>query len=58
MAELAEAVGCSISEVRLGLRRLVEQLAPAGMSYRGDGKCGAARAGGSPGEGCRTASPT
>jgi transcriptional regulator with XRE-family HTH domain len=36
LAELAEATACSISEVRLGLRRLAEQLAPAGMQVLDD----------------------
>src|SRR5207302_166247 len=31
LAELAESTGVTISEVRLGLRRLAEQLEPAGM---------------------------
>jgi chromosome segregation and condensation protein ScpB/DNA-binding XRE family transcriptional regulator len=37
LAELAEAAGASISEVRLALRRLAEQLEPAGMQVLDDG---------------------
>ncbi|MBJ7604617.1 MAG: SMC-Scp complex subunit ScpB [Candidatus Dormibacteraeota bacterium] len=37
LAELAEAVGVSISDVRLALRRLAEQLEPAGMQVLDDG---------------------
>jgi chromosome segregation and condensation protein ScpB/DNA-binding XRE family transcriptional regulator len=37
LAELAEATGVSISDVRLALRRLAEQLEPAGMQVLDDG---------------------
>src|SRR5207302_8560003 len=37
LAELAEAADVSISDVRLGLRRLAEQLEPAGMQMLDDG---------------------
>jgi chromosome segregation and condensation protein ScpB len=37
LAELAAATGVSISEVRLALRRLAEQLEPAGMRVFDDG---------------------
>jgi chromosome segregation and condensation protein ScpB/DNA-binding XRE family transcriptional regulator len=37
LAELAEATGRSISDVRLGLRRLAEQLEPSGMQVLDDG---------------------
>jgi transcriptional regulator with XRE-family HTH domain len=37
LAELAQATGVPISEVRLGLRRLAEQLEPAGMQVLDDG---------------------
>ena len=37
MAELAEASGASIMDVRLALRRLAEQLEPAGMQVLDDG---------------------
>jgi chromosome segregation and condensation protein ScpB len=37
LAELAEATGWPVSEVRLALRRLAEQLGPAGMEVLDDG---------------------
>ncbi len=37
LAELAEAVGLPISEARLGLRRLAEQLKPTGIQVLDDG---------------------
>jgi chromosome segregation and condensation protein ScpB len=37
LAELAEATGVSIAEVRLALRRLAEQLEPTGMQILDDG---------------------
>src|SRR5256714_7689656 len=37
LAELAHASSASISDVRLGLRRLAEQLEPAGMQVLDDG---------------------
>src|SRR5256712_6945567 len=37
LAELAEATGAPISDVRLGLRRLAEQLEPTGMQVLDDG---------------------
>jgi chromosome segregation and condensation protein ScpB/DNA-binding XRE family transcriptional regulator len=37
LAELAEATGVSISDVRLALRRLAEQLEPTGMQVLDDG---------------------
>jgi hypothetical protein len=37
LAELAEATGATISEVRLALRRLADQLEPAGMQVLDDG---------------------
>jgi chromosome segregation and condensation protein ScpB len=37
LAELAEAADVSIAEVRLGLRRLAEQLQPMGMQVLDDG---------------------
>jgi chromosome segregation and condensation protein ScpB/DNA-binding XRE family transcriptional regulator len=37
LAELAQATGRSISDVRLGLRRLAEQLKPTGMQVLDDG---------------------
>jgi chromosome segregation and condensation protein ScpB len=37
LAELAQATGVAIPEVRLALRRLAEQLAPAGMQVLDDG---------------------
>ena len=37
LAELAEATGAAISEVRLALRRLADQLEPAGMQVLDDG---------------------
>jgi chromosome segregation and condensation protein ScpB/DNA-binding XRE family transcriptional regulator len=37
LAELAQAAGASISDVRLALRRLAEQLEPAGMQVFDDG---------------------
>src|SRR5207245_1281662 len=37
LAELAQAAGASIAEVRLALRRLAEQLEPAGMQVLDDG---------------------
>jgi transcriptional regulator with XRE-family HTH domain len=37
LAELAQAAGASISDVRLALRRLAEQLEPAGMQMLDDG---------------------
>jgi transcriptional regulator with XRE-family HTH domain len=37
LAELAAATGVSISDVRLGLRRLAQQLEPAGMQVLDDG---------------------
>jgi chromosome segregation and condensation protein ScpB len=37
LAELAEATGVTISEVRLALRRLADQLGPAGMQVLDDG---------------------
>jgi len=37
LAELAEATGVPISDVRLALRRLAEQLEPAGMGVLDDG---------------------
>jgi chromosome segregation and condensation protein ScpB len=37
LAELAEATGATISEVRLALRRLAVQLEPAGMQVLDDG---------------------
>jgi chromosome segregation and condensation protein ScpB len=38
LAELAEATGVTISEVRLALRRLAEQLEPTGMQVLDDGR--------------------
>ncbi len=38
LAELAEAVGAPIADVRLGLRRLAEQLESAGMQVLDDGR--------------------
>src|SRR3989442_12625738 len=40
LAELAEATGVSISEVRLALRRLAEQWEPTGMQVLDDGRQG------------------
>ena len=37
LAELAEALGASITEVRLALRRLAERVEPAGMQLLDDG---------------------
>jgi chromosome segregation and condensation protein ScpB/DNA-binding XRE family transcriptional regulator len=37
LAELGQATGMAISDVRLGLRRLAEQLEPAGMQVLDDG---------------------